>query len=59
MQMEYDMRGRGQKVVYDMDGNEILEDEYGAEIDNVTNRSEMGGRRPTDKDEYGREADDT
>jgi len=53
------MRGRGQKVVYDMDGNEILEDEYGAEIDNVTNRSEMGGRRPTDKDEYGREADDT
>lgn len=33
--MDYEMSGQGRQVLYDMDGNEIMEDEYGAEMDDV------------------------
>lgn len=35
MQMDYDQMEDGQKVLYDMDGNEILADEYGDEMADV------------------------
>jgi len=39
-QMANDMSGQGRQVLYDMDGNEILEDEYGAEIDQAMDPEE-------------------
>ena len=42
MQMDYDMSGQGQQVLYDMDGNEILEDEYGNEMDDVMDPEDYG-----------------
>ena len=35
MQAEYDQQDGEQHVLYDMDGNEILEDEYGNEMGDV------------------------
>ena len=39
--MAQDMSGQGRQVLYDMDGNEILEDEYGAEMDDVMDPEEQ------------------
>lgn len=53
MQRQYDaqMSGQGRRVLYDMDGNEILEDEYGQEME------EMDPEYDQEQD-YGEEEDD-
>jgi len=40
-QMAQDMSGQGRQILYDMDGNQILEDEYGAEMDDVMDPEEQ------------------
>jgi len=42
MQMEYDQQDQRRQVMYDMDGNEILEDEYGNELEDVMDPEEYG-----------------
>jgi len=44
--MAGDMSGQGRQVLYDMDGNEIHEDEYGAEMDNVMDPEDYERERP-------------
>ena len=42
MQAEYDEMGGKRHVAYDMDGNEILQDEYGNEMDDVMDPEAYG-----------------
>ena len=53
MQADYDaqMSGHGRQVLYDMDGNEILEDEYGQEMDGAMEEG-------YGQEEYGEEQDE-
>lgn len=42
MQAEYDQMDGQRQVLYDMDGNEILEDEYGNEMGDVMDPEQYG-----------------
>ena len=46
MQAEYDEMGGRRQVAYDMDGNEILQDEYGNEMDDVMDPEAYGQEEP-------------
>ena len=48
MQAEYDQDMDGKRqVMYDMDGNEILQDEYGPEMDDVMDPEDYDQVEPT------------